>query len=78
MVLGLKPMGKPTTYKYQVLSRTKVLHGPRTQTYGETNYLNIKFWGNQILKRGSDTKLAPVTYGTSRVRFISPQKEVQM
>ena len=44
MVLGLKPMGKPTTYKYQVLDRTKVLHGPRTQTYGETNYLNIKFW----------------------------------
>ena len=22
----------------QVLDRTKVLHGPRTQTYGETNY----------------------------------------
>ena len=68
MVLGLKPMGKPTTYKSsfeqnqgiawssdsnlwgnqllrnQVLDRTKVLHGPRTQTYGETNYLKIKFW----------------------------------
>ena len=31
---------------YQVLDRTKVLHGPRTQTYGETNYLaiSIKFW----------------------------------
>ena len=40
MVLGLKPMGKPTTNKYQVLDRAKVLHGPRTQTYGETNYLN--------------------------------------
>ena len=46
MVLGLKPMGKPTTYKYQVLDRTKILLGPRTQTYGETNYLSmsIKFW----------------------------------
>src|SRR6266581_304630 len=71
MVLGLKPMGKPTTYQYissfgqnqgiawssdsnlwgnqllknQVLDRTKVLPGPRTQTYGETNYLKkAKFW----------------------------------
>ena len=44
MVLGLKPMGKPTTYRNQVLDKTKVLHGPRTQTYGETNYLKIKFW----------------------------------
>ena len=40
MVLGLKPMGKPTTYQNQVLDRTKVLHGPRTQIYGETNYLS--------------------------------------
>ena len=30
--------------KNQVLDRIKVLHGPRTQTYGETNYLNIMFW----------------------------------
>ena len=30
--------------KNQVLNRIKVLHGPRTQTYGETNYLDIKFW----------------------------------
>ena len=29
-----------------VLDRTKVLYGPRTQTYGETNYLDEKteFW----------------------------------
>ena len=46
MILGLKPMGKPTTKKNQVLDRTKVLHGPRTQTYGETNYLK-----NQVLDR---------------------------
>ena len=41
MVLELKPMGKLTTSKKkkeQVLDRTKVLHGPRTQTYGETSY----------------------------------------
>ena len=45
MVLGLKPMGKPTTYKYQVLDKTKVLHGPQTQTYGETNYLSKSSFG---------------------------------
>ena len=46
MVLGLKPMGKPITHQNQVLDRTKVLYGPRTQTYGETNYLDEKteFW----------------------------------
>ena len=46
MVLGLKPMGKPTTYQNQVLDRTMVLYGPWTQTYGKTNYLSIsiKFW----------------------------------
>ena len=38
MVLGLKPMGKLiTSDNYLSLDRTKVLHGPRTQTYGETN-----------------------------------------
>ena len=41
MVLGLKPMGKATTYKYQngVLDRTMALHGLRTQAYGETKYI---------------------------------------
>ena len=45
MVLGLKPMGE-TNYlkgKLQVLGRTKALHGPRTQAYGETNYLKENF-----------------------------------
>ena len=57
-------MGKPTTYQNQVLDRTKVLYGPRTQTYGETNYLSkssfgqnqgiawswdSNLWGNQLL-----------------------------
>ena len=32
--------------KLLVLDRTKALYGPRTQAYGETNYLkeNYKFW----------------------------------
>ena len=39
MVLGLKPIGKlVNSRKIQVLDRTKVLHGPRTQTYGEISY----------------------------------------
>ena len=35
-----------TTYQNRVLDRTNVLYGPRTQTYGETNYLDEKteFW----------------------------------
>src|SRR6266571_371003 len=74
MVLELKPMGKPTTWRRKlgfgqnqgiawssdsslwgnqllgrenwVLDRTKALLGPRTQSYGETNYLDEKtgFW----------------------------------
>ena len=46
MVLGLKPMGKPSTQeKLQVLDRTKALHGLRTQAYGETKYIkDPKFW----------------------------------
>jgi len=45
MVLGLKPMGRPSTknYKnYKLLDRTKALHGPRTQAYGKTKYLDKK------------------------------------
>ena len=42
MVLGLKPMGKLDTPSAQVLDRTKVLHGPQTQTYGETSYFKKK------------------------------------
>ena len=43
MVLGLKPLGKPTTYKkIQVLDRTKALYGLRTQASGETKYLKGK------------------------------------
>ena len=40
MVLGLKPMGKPSTKKkLQVLYKTKALYGPRTQAYGESSRL---------------------------------------
>ena len=50
MVLGLKLIGKLATStkkktktkkqknKNKVLDKTKVLHGPRTQTHGETIY----------------------------------------
>ena len=48
MVLGLKSMGKLVTSKnIQVLDRTKVLHGPQTQTYGETSH----FKNIQVLDR---------------------------
>ena len=68
MVLGLKLMGKTSTQeKLQVLDRTKVLHGPWTQAYGETKYRrkitsfgqnqglewssNSSLWGNQVHKK---------------------------
>ena len=38
MVLRVKSMRKLVTPEAQALDRTKVLHGPRTQTYGETSY----------------------------------------
>ena len=58
MVLGLKSMGKPTTCKNQVLDRTNVLYGSRTQTYGETNYLSKSSFGqNQGLAWSSDSNL---------------------
>ena len=63
MVLGLKSMGKPSTKKKkksQVLDRTKALHGPRTQAYGETKYKKEKitsFGQNQGLAWSSDSSL---------------------
>ena len=41
------------------MDRTKVLHGPRTQTYGETNYLKkiISFGQNQDIAWSSDSNL---------------------
>ena len=58
MVLGLKPMGKPTTYQNQVLDRTKVLHGPRTQAYGKINYLSKSSFGqNEGIVWSSDSNL---------------------
>ena len=60
MVLGLKPMGKATTWeKTKVLDRTKALYGPRTQANGETNYLrkNKSFGQNQGIVRSSESSL---------------------
>ena len=43
MILGFKPMGKLITFdNYLVLDRTKVLHDPQTQSYGETSYFQEK------------------------------------
>ena len=41
------------------MDKTKVLHDPRTQTYGETNYLNktISFGQNQGIAWSSDSNL---------------------
>ena len=40
------------------MDRTKVLYGPRTQTYGETNYLKkLSFGQNQDIAWSSDSNL---------------------
>ena len=60
MVLGLKPMGKPTILeKTKVLDRSRALYGSRTQAYGETNYLRINkgFRLNQGIVWSSDSSL---------------------
>ena len=60
MVLGLKPMGKLVTSKnIQVLDRTKVLHSPQTQTYGETSYFKeyLSARQNQGIAWSSDLNL---------------------
>ena len=46
MVLRFKLIRKLDTPKALVLDKTKVLHGPRTQTYGETRQSN-----SQVLDR---------------------------
>ena len=58
MVLGIKPMGKPNTNQNQVLDRTKVLHGPQTQTYWKTNNLSkLSFGQHQGIAWSSDSNL---------------------
>ena len=76
------------------MDRIKVLYGPRTQTYGETNYLkkNLSFgqnqciawssdsnlWGNQLLKENLSTKLGLTTHSAPQMIPLAPQKYVQM
>ena len=76
------------------MDRIKVLHGPWTQTYGETNYLkkNLSFgqnqgiawssdsnlWGNQLLKENPSTRLGLTTHSAPRMIPLAPQKYVQM
>ena len=60
MVLRLKPIGKLITVTtIWVLDRTKVLHGPRTQTYGKLitydKYLSVR--QNEGLAWSSDSNL---------------------
>ena len=53
-------MGKLVTSKnIQVLDRTKVLHGPQTQTYGETSYFKeyLSVRQNQGIAWSSDSNL---------------------
>ena len=60
MVHRLKPMGKlVASRKNKVLDRTKVLHGPWTQTYGEAKYLqkNLNARQNQGLAWFTDSNL---------------------
>ena len=58
MIFELKLMGKPTTLQIYVFDRTKVLLGPRNQTYGETNYLiNLSFGQNQSIAWSPDSNL---------------------
>ena len=70
MVLGLKPMGKPSTKKLlllQVLDRTKVLYGPRTQANGETDYLDKKRF--EFRKMGYLIKMSDhLTHGLNTIK----------
>ena len=75
MVLGLKPMGKPSTEeKSKVLDRTKALHGPQTQAYGETKYKTEKL---QVLDRtkalpGSQTQACgEANYLKEKLRYMN-------
>ena len=70
MVLGLKPMGKPSTKKLlllQVLDRTKALYGPRTQANGETDYLDKKRF--EFRKMGYLIKMSDhLTHGLNTIK----------
>ena len=68
MVLGLKPLGKPTTWtkKLQVLDRTKALYGSRTQASGETNYLKEKL---QVLDR-TKALYGPRTQASGETNYL--------
>ena len=62
-------MGKlATSKKNKVLDRTKVLHGPRTQTYGETSYFQQKK-KKQVLDR-TDVLHGPRTQSFGETSFF--------
>ena len=67
MVLGLMPMGKPTNLeKTKVLDRTRASYGPRTQAYGETNYLKEK---TKVLDR-TKTLYGPQTQAYGETNYL--------
>ena len=72
-------MGKPTTWKKnQVLDRTKVLPGPRTQTYGETNYLSKSSFGqNQGIAWSSDSNLWGNQLLMKNFKLLNPRTKHQ-
>ena len=68
MVLGLKPMGKPTTLSENLSFG---------QNQGIVWSSDSNLWGNQLLKGNLDTRLGLTICMTSRMMPISPQKYVQ-
>ena len=103
MVLGLKPMGKPTTWmkklsfgqnqgiawssdsslwgnqllgwKNWVFDRTKALHGPQTQAYGETNYLDEKTNKIEFRKVGHTIKTPGYSIlGSKNYKILRPTR----
>ena len=79
MVLGPKPMVKPTSWmwKTRFLDRTKALHGPRTQAYGKTNFLDVmktRFLDRTKALHGSRTQ----AYGKTNYLDEEPTKKKTM
>ena len=71
MVLGLKPIRKPTNWeKTKVLDRTKAWYGPRTQAYGETPYLKEK---KKVLYR-TKALFGPRTQANGETNYLRKNK----
>ena len=61
-----------------VLDRTKVLYGPRTQTYGKTNYSSKSSFGqNQGIPWSSDSNLWKGRLLNKNFKLLNPQLKYQ-